>query len=413
MADSSNASVSFDDFIDNEVQTVPSHLSSFCESKTVLDFSTSSDDSLSRYFYSTEESSIILVFYPITFIFGVLANGLFLLVLFRIPEMRTVTNAYLGNLAICDLMLLCSVDYHFLGFYFMSPRVKTLGYNSSFGMGLNVTVQYACHFTSVALLFMVTVERYLGICKPLKHTLVVKKGRTLTLIISTWIFGFAYSCVFVAPRSYVLVKRCVVWPKDEKYNGLPNVLHSRQPIHPFYKTNPPILQVLPFIVVLACNSIMYGLIIKKLHKRVARFTNEMKQVAQIRNQVARLLIINGTIFFFLYTPFYVVRLNDTLLQLTGNNCGFKLTASQKGALDWSVVCLLTINSIINPVIYGITNERYRRAFASVFSCRRVTVDHSSYSSRTNETDSVRSKETALKVIPTNGTTPDCDDKNNI
>ena len=355
----------------SELMPILPELPNFCDKSSILDLRDFDKDSLSEYFYSRAESSIILGFYPVTFLFGVIANSLFLLVLFQNQDMRTVTNAYLGNLAVADLLVIFSVDYHFLGFYLFSPQVKTLGYTSSVGMGFNVTIQYMAHFTSIALVFTMTVERYLGICEPFYHRLIARKGRTFTLIAASWIFGALYSCALIAPRSFVLVKTCIIWPDAEAFQNLPNVLYSRQPIHMFYRNMPPILQLFPFSIVMTCNTVMYAHIIKKLHKRVARFTEEMRQIMLVRNQVARLLIANGSVFFLCYIPFYIFRFNEALLMLTQQNYGFKLKPTQIGAFDWVVVFLVSLNSIINPVIYSVTNERYRAAFARVFRSRRL------------------------------------------
>ena len=353
----------------NESTAIPPELPDFCDSSTLLDLRDHDKESLSGYFYSRGESNIILTFYPFTVLFGVIANSLFLLVLFRIPEMRTVTNAYLGNLAVADLLIITSVNYQFLGFYLISPQVKTLGYRSSFGMGLNVTIQYTATFTSTTLVFVMTVERYLGICKPLYHRMVMGKCHTFILIAGTWIFGAVFSCILIAPRSYVLVKTCVMWPENEDFKNLPNVIHSRAPIREFYQNMPPIFQLLLFALVMICNTVMYAQIIKKLHERVSQFTQETRQVMQTRNQVARLLIANGTVFFLCYIPFYIFRFNASLLAFSHQKIGFKLTSNQRGVIDWMVVALLMINSIINPVIYSVTNPRYRAAFAQVFCCR--------------------------------------------
>ena len=357
------SSVSFND-------SVELNLPEFCNLSSILDLRSSDEDSISRYFYSTGEIIVILGFYPVTLLIGLVANIAFLLVLLQIPDMRTVTNAYLGNLALADLLLLCSADYHFLIAYFLSPKVKLLPYNYSIGMAINVTIQYMSHFTSIALVFFVTIERYLGICKPLYQGVVVRKGRTCILIVSAWVFGLIYSCAFVAPRSYVLVKTCVLWPEGDKYDDLPTLITSRSPIHPFYKNMPEILQMFPFSFAVICNTCMYWQIVRELHLRVSLF-DETVQIAKVRNQVARLLIANGVVFFLCYIPFYISRFNDSLLVLTHQNYGFEMSASQRGAVDWMVVCLLTINSIINPIIYGITNQRYRRAFVHVFSCRSL------------------------------------------
>ena len=349
------------------------NLPEFCNLNSVLDLRSSDEDSISSYFYGTVEVITVLGFYSVTLLFGLVTNVVFLLAILQIPDMRTITNAYLGNLAVADLLALCSVDYHILASYFMSPKVRTMSYNSSIGCAINVTIQYASHFTSIALVFIVTIERYLGICKPLYHHVVSKKGRTCKLIVAAWVFGLIYSCAFVAPRKYVVVKTCVLWPEGEEYDSLPTVITSRSPIHPFYKDLPQILQIFPFAFALMCNICMYYLIIKKLHRRVSRF-NQMihaRQIARVRNQIARLVIANGIVFFLCYIPYYIFRFSDGLFELTHQKYGFELTAKQRGVIVRIVVCLATINSIINPIIYGISNQSYRRALGHVFTCRSL------------------------------------------
>ena len=356
-----------------------------CDGDATLDLRFAGEEQLAGYFYSQEERFIILAFYPISFLFGLVANISFLLVLFQIREMRTITNAYLGNLAVADILFLCSVDYHFLFSYFPSPKVKSLAYTSSAGCAINVTIQYMAHFASIALVFLMTVERYLGICKTFYHRLIIAKGRTLKLIIFAWVFGLAYACAFVAPRSYVLVKTCVLWPESDMYLDLPNVLHSRSPLHPFYKQMPSILQAVPFSAAMICTIVMYALIVKKLTERVSTFNQgdqQSQQISKVRDNVARLLIANGTVFFLAYVPFYVTRFNYALLAITDNRVGYQTTPNVRGAIDWSVVCLATVNSFINPVIYSLTNERYRRAFVHVFTCQtsRMKTNKSNVSS---------------------------------
>ena len=82
-----------------------SNTTAFCDDdSTLLDLRFATEDNLTEYFYSQQERLIILVFHPTSFVLGLVANFSFLLVLFQIPEMRTSTNAYLGNLAIADIV---------------------------------------------------------------------------------------------------------------------------------------------------------------------------------------------------------------------------------------------------------------------------------------------------------------------
>ena len=162
--------------------------------------------------------------------------------------MRTITNAYLGNLAVADMLCLCSVDYHFVISHLISPRVRTYPYKSSVGYAISYTIQYTSHYTSIALVSLMTVERYLGICKTFYHRLVIAKGRTLKLIVFAWVFGLASSCAFTGSPAVGMAKTCVLWPESKFYNNLPRMLHFyTHPPHPFYTSNMfQILQAIPY-----------------------------------------------------------------------------------------------------------------------------------------------------------------------
>ena len=156
------------------------------------------------------------------------------------------------------------------------------------------------------------------------------------------------------------------------------MLHSySHPPHPFYTSNIfQILQAIPFTLAMIVTVILYVLIINKLSKRVSQFdqgNQQGRQISKVRDNVAKLLIVNGIVFFHAYIPFYVNRFNRGLLALSGNRVGYQMAPSTHGVVDWFTVCLLTMNSFINPVIYNLTNQRYRRAFIYVFTCKIFTM----------------------------------------
>ena len=219
-----------------------------------------------------------------------------------------------------------------------------------------------------------TVERYLGICKTFYHRLIIAKGRTVKLIVFAWVFGLASSCAFLGSPAVGMAKTCVLWPESTFYHILPRVLHTfSPPSNPIYTSGMfRILQAIPFTLAMIVTVILYVLIIQKLSKRVSQFdqgNQQGRQISKVRDNVAQLLIMNGIVFFLAYIPFYVNRFNRGLLVITDNRVGYQMTPSTSGIVNWFTVCLATVNSFINPVIYNLTNQRYRRAFIYVFTCK--------------------------------------------
>ena len=55
-------------------------------------------------FFKPFEKILITVLFPIIFTFGIIGNVAFLTVVALVKEMRTLTNFYLANLAVADLL---------------------------------------------------------------------------------------------------------------------------------------------------------------------------------------------------------------------------------------------------------------------------------------------------------------------
>ena len=107
-------------------------------------------------------------------ILGLLLNSAYLFVLFRVRDMRTTTNFYLGNLAVADSSLLLIQLIRYVGTYFYSPvdiyHVYAISsFNNVFICGLPILLINFFHFVSVFSISLVALERYNSICRPLTH----------------------------------------------------------------------------------------------------------------------------------------------------------------------------------------------------------------------------------------------------
>ena len=105
------------------------------------------------------------------------------------------------------------------------------------------------------------------------------------------------------------------------------------------------------------------MIVWKLSTR--KIASDNKQVTKTRNQVARMVVITGSIFFIGQLPyrFYsnarlVERFSDFTLSY---ELAIKLSMSYHG---------IQINSALNAALYPILNSFYRQAYIEAFSFRR-------------------------------------------
>ena len=347
-----------------------------CNHESVVDLRNISAEDISlQYYFSDAEKLLILVFFPFTLAFGLVGNVAFLAVVARIPSMRTTTNAYLAHLAVCDIAFITSMTYDIFIAYLVSPDIKMQPYNSSFGCVSVYGLLYLGHFTSLCLIVVMSFERYMAICRPLQHRMVVSHGRTKKLIIFSWTFGLLWAFIII-PGFGAFSKSCILWPQDVKYNSAPTVLTKCGAVWSFYRPLAFTVQVIPYTFTVLLSVCMYCRIIMTMHTRLSSRTLTSKdqtdalngqRAETARNQVARLLIATGVVLILSNVPYYVTRMNDALLYMSDGEIGYKLTRDKYGVLLWFVRGFATVNSVINPVIYSATNPRYRKAFLQVFT----------------------------------------------
>ncbi|XP_051172733.1 neuropeptides capa receptor-like [Leptopilina boulardi] len=111
------------------------------------------------------------------------------IVIIKSPSLRNVTNYYLFNLAISDLLLLISGIILHLQLLWM--KYFLIG-----GIVLCKVLPYlydVAYKVSVLTVFAFSFERYLAICHPLSFRNVKTLKRTITSIIVLWIVGLIFS----------------------------------------------------------------------------------------------------------------------------------------------------------------------------------------------------------------------------
>ncbi|XP_072037159.1 neuromedin-U receptor 2-like [Amphiura filiformis] len=352
-----------------------SSLDDSCKGGSFRNESTLSDeDVIAKYFVSTRDRYIITVFYPIMLTFGLFGNLAFLAVVAKIPSMRTLTNAYLANLAICDTAYIITQGKDILGDYLLYTPLDMKSHKTNLDCIVTTSGLYFTLFTSICLLLTMTTERYLGICRPLQHRFIATKERTVKLIIMCWVLGVLYSGIIV-PRFSKVILVCVVWPNSDRFKDLPNKLSLPcLAIHPFFAQFSLIAQAVPFVIATLFNTIMFSRIVKKLHERIAGDDVAVgfdKKAMESRNHVARLLIVTNVIFFICLAPYFFTTGNYAILELSNNRIGVKLTYNQLVTMLWISRGLTVANATTNPLVYSVTNPRYRQAFLQLFSgsCR--------------------------------------------
>ncbi|XP_061115435.1 neuropeptide FF receptor 1 like 2 [Conger conger] len=320
------------------------------------------------YQHSLPVATSFILAYLFIFLLCMLGNGLVCLIVLRNRRMRTVTNLFILNLAVSDLLvgIFCIpttlVDNLITGWPFSSAVCKMSGLMQ--GMSVSASV-----FTLVA----IAVDRFRCIVYPFKAklTLLVAKG-TVALI---WVMAFIIMC----PSIVMLTVRRV----QDHY-----MIHNGDYRHPYplyscYENWPwvemrkvytTVLFTHIYLAPLTLITLMYSCIGVKLyttsilldreHPRTAppgvRQEGTRPLVSQKKVKVIKMLMVVALLFMLSWLPLWCLMLltdyggldADQLELLTGYVFPFA---------HW----LAFSNSTVNPVIYGYYNENFKRGFQAV------------------------------------------------
>ena len=323
-----------------------------------------------QYLYSDAETLVHAFALPIILFFGVSCNSAFLFVVAKIKRLRTITNYYLVSIAIADITLISVSVGNYLWVFFSSGKVReNVPWEYSTGCVMGFTVSFTTYFTSLALITLVTLERYYAICIPLRHRAVTGKRRTVKIIVTATLIS-AILGGLVTLRYAKLEITCFIWPTDdEQFTDLPSITKTCVTLHDDVYIMSEVLQTVPFFVAMLWNGYMYVKIIYTLNNRNAtKIASQMQtQAIGVRNQVARLLILNGSVFFFCQVVYRLVAVDLIMKQLID-----KGIFSSNAISELFVIIgrgLLFLNSSINPILYNLSSSFYYDAFKEAFASK--------------------------------------------
>ncbi|XP_078247505.1 neuropeptide FF receptor 1 [Pogona vitticeps] len=333
----------------------------------------------SYYQHSSPVAAMFIIAYTFIFLMCMVGNMLVCFIVLKNRQMRTVTNIFILNLAISDVLvgIFCMpttlVDNLITGWPFDIIMCKMSGLVQ--GMSVSASV-----FTLVA----IAVERFRCIVYPFRQKLTQRKA--LITIVIIWVLALVIMCpsavtltvtkdeyhfmVDAYNHSYPLYSCWEAWPDQEMHKIYTTILFSHIYLAP-----------LTSIV------IMYARIAFKLFKSSAPIRgshpgdNEGRRVSKRKIKVINMLIMVALFFTLSWLPLW------TLMLLTdyGNLTDYQLnliTVYFFPFAHW----LAFFNSSINPIIYGYFNENFRRGFQDAFKVQLCSMERETkdtYSDRNN------------------------------
>ncbi|XP_047443256.1 neuropeptide Y receptor Y2, like [Mugil cephalus] len=302
---------------------------------------------------------VLILAYSTIIVLGVLGNSLVIYVIYRFKTLRTVTNFFIANLAVADLLVntLC------LPF----TLVYTLQGEWKFGSTLCFLLPYAqglaVHVSTVTL-NVIALDRHRCIVYHLETRM--RKDVCFGVIALTWMLSAVLAsplAIFREYGSFTLEPGHSIQVCTEKWPG-------KNTDGTLYSISMLILQ---YFLPLSIISFAYARIWSKLRGHVSPAesgggaggsNSASSERHRRRRKTTKMLVTMVVVFAVSWLPFHAFQLATDIDSTVLDMRDFRLLYTV-----FHVVAMCS--TFANPLLYGWMNRNYRAAFLAVFKCRRA------------------------------------------
>ncbi|KAG6930644.1 C-C chemokine receptor type 5-like, partial [Chelydra serpentina] len=260
--------------------------------------------------------------YSLVLIFGLVGNALVVLILIKYKRLRSMTDIYLLNLAISDLLFILSLP--FWAYY----TAREWDFGNAMCKILS-GVYYAGFYSGIFFIILLTIDRYLAIV----HAVFALKARTVAHGIFTSVFIWVVAILASLPgfifhsvqKEGVHCTCSPHYPSDDKIKWKQFLILKMNILG----------LVIPLVIMIFCYT--------EILKTLLRCRNEKKHKA------VRLIFIIMIVYFIFWTPFNIVVFLYTFQEsFSLNNCE---SSNQLELAIQVTEAIAMIHCCINPVIY--------------------------------------------------------------
>ncbi|KAK2154908.1 hypothetical protein LSH36_254g03005 [Paralvinella palmiformis] len=157
------------------------------------------DEIRKTFFVHQEPTTIVLIIlYSLTFVLGIIGNVLVIYIFASNRHMRTVTNSFLVNLAVCDLLVVCLC----IPFGVAMEVYQNWVYGDAMCKIVNFSQGLAVS-SSILTLTVISAERFYAIRRPLRARAFMSRTRIHRIVIAIWIVA----AIAVLPNAFVRRER--------------------------------------------------------------------------------------------------------------------------------------------------------------------------------------------------------------
>ncbi|ROI68662.1 B2 bradykinin receptor [Anabarilius grahami] len=307
------------------------------------------------FFNSTDWQLVYSIIPPYIFIVcltGILGNSFVLLVFLLQRSRWSVPEIYLGNLALADLILLVCLPFWAMNIlnYFM----WSYGEFMCKVVNLSITVNM---YTSIYMLVMVNVDRYLALVLTMKARWLRRKRYAKLICVVLWLFGVGMGC----PAAVMRKLRDI--PAHQAVECMLDYPSKTWRVAHLMQLN-LVGFALPFLVITFC---CFN-IVRALKRRRDNSNWEDRN-----DRKATILVCTVTLLFFAcWGPFHFITFIDILcdlMVLDENKWDNFLNIGNQFS-----VYLAFSNSCLNPALYVCSGNYFRRKVSSIYNRRKRSSD---------------------------------------
>nr|XP_033770360.1 somatostatin receptor type 5 [Geotrypetes seraphini]XP_033770361.1 somatostatin receptor type 5 [Geotrypetes seraphini] len=290
---------------------------------------------------SSIRTILIPIIYLLVCVIGLSGNTLVIYVVLRYAKMKTVTNIYILNLAVADVLFM-------LGLPFLATQ-NAISYwpFGTFLCRLVMTVDGINQFTSIFCLTVMSIDRYLAVVHPIKSTK-WRRPRVAKLISATvWTFSLLVILpVIIFADVQEDFHTCNInWPEPVSVWSAAFIIYTS--VVGFFG---------PLLVICLC----YLLIVIKLKSSGLRVGSTRRRRSE--RKVTRMVVIIVAVFVFCWLPFFTLNIVNITFILPEDPALV--------GVYFFVVILSYANSCANPILYGFLSDNFKQSFQKVLCLRK-------------------------------------------
>ncbi|GCB77375.1 P2Y purinoceptor 4-like [Scyliorhinus torazame] len=316
------------------------------------DGNASGNNSNSCHFNEEFKYILLPVSYGTVCVVGLVLNAIALWMFLCKMRPWNATIIYMFNLALSDLLYVLSLPL--LTYYYANRNDWPFGVVLC---KLTRFIFYANLYSSILFLTCISVHRFMGVCFPFRSLKWIKVKQAWFVCMLVWVAVIVClipNLLFVTTSSRGDDVLCHDTTRREDFPQY--VLYSSAIM--------VILFIIPFLVIVFC----YSLMTIKLNKSLV--PGSTRSSSNVKKKSIKLIIIVLFVFSLCFVPFHITRTMYYTFRVLEKNCyalnivnfTYKITRP-----------LVSVNSCIDPILYFLAGDNYRRKLTRVMMRRKGCV----------------------------------------